>query len=61
MTDSKDLLLEREDIIDKIDLCKLLTYQLELDSMKENAIDIEESISHSLEAKNKISNQLVFI
>ena len=51
MTDSKDLLLEREDIIDKIDLCKLLTYQLELDSMKENAIDIEESISHSLEAK----------
>ena len=52
MADSKGLLQEREEIVDKIDLWKLLIYQLELDEIKFNAEELEHSIAHSLEAKN---------
>lgn len=53
IADSKDLLKEREDISDKIDQAKILAYQIELETLKDKATELNKAIDHSLKQKER--------
>jgi len=55
MADSKDLLDEREKIIEQIEQAKVLAYQLAIDELKAQAKETKESVDHSVSNRNKIS------
>lgn len=58
MTDSKELLQEREDIIEKIDLSKILAYQLDLDKLSADAVETKKQIELSVITKGKLSKRI---
>lgn len=58
MADSKGLIDEREAIVEKIDYSMILAYQLELESLKESALELQKSIDHSVDFKTKLSKCL---
>lgn len=58
MADSKELLQEREDIIEKIDLSKILAYQLDLEKMSTDAVETKKQIELSVITKGRLSKQI---
>lgn len=61
MTDSKDLLREREEIVELIEQAQIVLVKYEIQSLKESAINLQESIDHSISERNKLGKSMLFI
>jgi structural maintenance of chromosome 1 len=61
MTDSKDLLREREEIVELIEQAQIVLVKCEIESLKEEAIKLQQSIDQFSKERNNLSmDELIY-